>query len=129
MLDLPDAVKYALLWVTKEAEPVRDSKIFWILMEMNIRMAINHKLQLSPMVYANLQSYAEFKADFHRISIRAWKDPAKKWYSFPYLAIDDAIDVVFDKWPTEWHTSMDLAVGGRKFAAQKKKEEAKLKMA
>lgn len=52
----------------------------------------------------------------------------QKWYDLLYLATNDAIDVVLDKWPTEWCTTMDLAVGGSKSAAQKKKEETKLKM-
>ena len=46
-----------------------------------------------------------------------------------YLAKDDAIDAVLDKWLAEWHTTTNLAVGGSKSAAQKKKDEAKLKMA
>lgn len=45
------------------------------------------------------------------------------------LATDDSIDAVLDKWMAEWHTSMDLAVRGSKFATQKRKDEAKLKMA
>ena len=84
-------------------------------MEMNIRMAINHKQQLLPTVYTNLRGYAEFKADFHRVSIRTQKDPMQKWYNFPYLEMDDAIDAVLDQWSVEWHTTMDLAVGGSKF--------------
>ena len=43
VLDLPESVKYALLWVTQDSERIEDIKIFWILMEMNIRMAINRK--------------------------------------------------------------------------------------
>lgn len=42
--DLPNGVKYASLWATKDAHRVKDSRIFWILMEMNNCMAINHKL-------------------------------------------------------------------------------------
>ena len=42
--DLPEVAKYTLLSVNKDMERVQDSKIFWILMEMNIRMAINCKL-------------------------------------------------------------------------------------
>ena len=80
-------------------------------------------------MYANLQSYVEFKADFHRVSIRVWKDPTQKWYDLLYLTADDAIDAVLDKWPAEWHTTIDLAVGGSKSATQKKKDEAKLKIA
>lgn len=43
-LDLPEEVKYASRWVTKDVQRIKDNKIFWILMEMNIRMAINRKL-------------------------------------------------------------------------------------
>ena len=54
--DLPEAAKYALLWAMKGAKRIHDSKIFWVLMEMNIQMWINHKLQyLSPMAYNSLQ--------------------------------------------------------------------------
>lgn len=45
-----------------------------------------------------------------------------------YPATDDAIDAILDKWPAEWCTTTNLAVGGRKFISQKKKDEAKLKM-
>ena len=69
--DLPEAVKYALLWVTKDAQCIKDSKIFWILMEMNIRMAINRKPQLLPIVFPNLEGYIEFKVDFQDVSIMA----------------------------------------------------------
>lgn len=91
-------------------------------------MAVNHKPQLSPTVYTNLQGYVEFKANFHHVSIRAWKDPAQKWYDLPYLAMDDVIDAVLDQWPTEWRTTTDLAMGGSKYTTQRKKEEAKIKM-
>jgi len=80
------------------------------------------------MVYANLQSYAKFIFDFHWISIRVQKDHVQKWYDLSYLAIDDAINAVLDKWMAEWHTTTDLAVGGSKFDVQKNKDEAKQKM-
>jgi len=41
-LDLPEVEKYTSLWVSKDVQCIKDNKIFWILMEMNIRMAINH---------------------------------------------------------------------------------------
>ena len=97
-------------------------------MEMNICMAINRKPWLSPTMFANLQGYIEFKAGFHHLSIRARKDPAKTWYDLPYLATDDAIDVVLDRWSTEWCTTSDLVVRARKSTTQRKKEEAKIKM-
>jgi len=58
-------------------KPIRDNKIFWVFMEMNLRMGINYKPRLSPTVYNSLQSFVEFKADLHSIYIRARKDPAK----------------------------------------------------
>ncbi len=39
--DLPEAAKYASLWETRDTQKIRESKIFWVLMEMNIRMGIN----------------------------------------------------------------------------------------
>ena len=54
MEDLPNAVKYTSLWETRDAQRIREIKIFWVLMEMRIRMGINHKPQLSPIVYNNL---------------------------------------------------------------------------
>jgi len=53
-LDLPEARKYSLLWVNKDAQRTKDNNILWILMEMNIHMAINHKPQLLPTLFANL---------------------------------------------------------------------------
>lgn len=81
------------------------------------------------MIYTNLQGYIDFKVDFHQILIRVWKDPAQKWYDLSYIAINNAINVVLDQWLTEWCTTTDLAMGGSKSATQKKKEEAKFKMA
>lgn len=54
MPDLPKITKYASLWATKDAHRIKDNKILWILMEMNICMAINHKPWLSPTVFSNL---------------------------------------------------------------------------
>lgn len=42
--DLPKATKYASLWVTKDPQQIKGNNIFWILMEMNVNMAINRKL-------------------------------------------------------------------------------------
>ena len=49
--DLPEAAKYASLWATKGASWIRDSKIFCVFMDMNLRMGINRKPWLSPTVY------------------------------------------------------------------------------
>jgi len=56
--DLPEPVKYNLLWATKDANQILNSKISWAFMEMNIRMAIKHKPWLSPIIYNRLHSFA-----------------------------------------------------------------------
>ena len=53
-LDLPEAVRYASLWATKDPQRIKDNNIFWILMEMNVRMAINRKPWLSPTIFDKL---------------------------------------------------------------------------
>jgi len=82
-----------------------------------------------PMVYNSLQSFSEFKADFHHVYIRARKDLAKMWHELPYLAIDDVIFAVLESWPPEWHAPASSVVEAEKSATQRKKEEAKLRMA
>ena len=41
--DLPKAVNFSSLRATKDVVRVRERKIFWVLMEVNICMAINQK--------------------------------------------------------------------------------------
>ena len=79
------------------------------------------------MVYTNMQSYVDINVDFHRISIRAGKDPTKKWYDLSYLATDDVIFNVLETWPSKWHAPDITEI--EKLAAQRKKEEAKLRIA
>lgn len=55
---MSEATKYASLWARKYANWIRDSKVFWVFMEMNIRMGINCKPRLSPTIYNKLQSFA-----------------------------------------------------------------------
>ena len=94
-------------------------------MEMNIRMGINYKPQLSSIVYTSLQSFTEFKVEFHHIYLRVCKDPANKWNKLPYMAIDDVIFDVLETWLPEW-CAVDISML-EKSATQK--EEAKLHMA
>lgn len=128
-LDLLEAAKYASLWETKYAQCIRESKIFSVLMEMNIRMGINHKPQLLPTVYKSLHSFAELKADFHHDFIRAQKDPMNTWHDLPYLATDNVIFAVLESWPSEWRAPASSMVEMEKSIAQYKKEETKLWMA
>ena len=95
---------------------------------MSIHMAINRKPSFTPTNFEKLQEYVEFKVDFHHVSIRAWKDPEKKWHDLPHLARDDAITAVLNYWPADWHNATYSTTGSSKTVAQQKKEEAKLKM-
>jgi len=89
--DLLEVAKYTSLWATKDANRIHNSKIFWVFMEMNLRMGINHKPWLSPTIYNSLQCFVDFKADLHSLYIRAHKDPAKQWRELPFVATDDVI--------------------------------------
>lgn len=46
----------------------------------------------------------------------------------PYLAIDEMINTIHDRWSVEWCTSLDLTVGSSNIVVQWKKEESKSKM-
>jgi len=70
----------------------------------------------------------EFKANFHCVSIQARKDPNQKWYDLPYLAMNNAITVVLESWPSEWRMASNLLVGSSKSVAKQKKEETRHKM-
>ena len=52
--DLLEATKYTSLWATKDVKWIRNTKIFWVLMEASIRMWINKRPRLSPMVHNSL---------------------------------------------------------------------------
>ena len=91
-------------------------------------MGINCKPQLFPTVYNSLQSFEEFKVEFHHVYVRACKNPTKKWNEFMYLATDDVIFAILESWPPEWCTPTIFMLEMEKSATQRKKEEAKLQM-
>ena len=68
-------------------------------MEASVWMWTHKQSCLSPMVYDNLQSFADFKADMHNVYIKVRKDPEQNWTKLPFIAIDDANFVVLDSWP------------------------------
>ena len=121
-----EATKYASLWETKDTQRIRDNKIFWVFMEMNIRMGINRKPWLSSTVYNSLQSFTEFKVDFNHVYIRVCKEPKNKLNELHYLTTNDVIFSMLESWPLEWHAPASSMVKSKKSAKQRKKEEAKL---
>jgi len=80
-------------------------------------------------VFTKLQEYAEFKAEFHRVSIRARKEPKQTWHDLLYLVMNNVIGAVLDHWSIEWCIASDLTARSSKSVTQRKNEEAKLKMA
>lgn len=87
---LPEAAKFASLYATNPTW-VTETNFFWVLMELRFLMVINQCPWLSLTMYEQLSKYVEFKVDFHRIYIRARKDPQQKWFDLPYLVTEDAI--------------------------------------
>ena len=47
-------------------------------------------------IYNSLQSFVEFKEDFHHDFIRVPKDPMKTWHDIQYLVTDDVIFAVIE---------------------------------
>jgi len=39
--DLPKTARYTSLWATKDVKRIRETKVFWVLMEVSIQMWIN----------------------------------------------------------------------------------------
>ena len=89
--DLSETAQFTSLYETKDAMCITKTKFFWVLMEARIRMPINKKPWLSPIVLEQLSKYMKFKDDFHCIYIRTRKDPQQKWFDLPYLTIEDVI--------------------------------------
>lgn len=98
-------------------------------MEMNIKMGINRKPRLSPTIYNSLQSFAEFKENFHHVYIRARKDPMNTWHELLYLATNDFIFSVLESWPPKWHALASSVVEAEKSTMLKRKDGTKLWMA
>lgn len=93
----------------KDATWTRETKIFWVLMEVGIEMWIKKRPHLSPTVYDNLWSFTDFKADMHNVYIKVRKYPTQIWTKLPFIMIDDAIYVVLNSWQPKWCT-LDLEV-------------------
>jgi len=58
--DLPEATKFASLWTIKDLERIKESKIFWILMEMYLQVAITQRPRLFPTLLKQLTTFVEF---------------------------------------------------------------------
>lgn len=73
------------------------------------------------MAYNSLQSFAEFKIDFHHVFIRVWKDPMKMWCELPYWRsmISSSLSLSL----SHWSGTLQLAQQwkGRIFSHSKRK--------
>jgi len=92
-------------------------------MDMSVQQWINRKPRLSNEIYESVKHIFEFKVDMHFVYIREHKDPNQTWTTFPFIAIDDAIDTFLDTWPLAW--CRPEAVGCNEAAIPRQKDESK----
>lgn len=104
-----------MLWATRDTQTIRERKIFWVLMDMNIKMGINHKMQLLPTIYSSIESFMEFKVGFHHVFLRAWADPMKMWHELSYLVINNVTFTGLESWLSKWCTPDGSTVEEKKF--------------
>lgn len=62
---------FTSLWASKDPERIKESKIFWILVEMDLRIVISQWPRLSPTLFVYFRAFMEFKADLHNVAIQA----------------------------------------------------------
>lgn len=77
-------------------------------------MVINWHARLFPTFFGKLTAYAEFKDDFHNVSIHAWKDLEGTWHVFPYLVFKTEVQEVVGYSSPKWHEPTTLEVRTRK---------------
>jgi len=85
-----------------------ETKVLWVVVEMDLCVVISQRPRLSPKLFGQLEAYVEFKVYFHNVFIHERRDPKKLWYKFPYLVTDTDIQEVVGKWPSEWWQPSDL---------------------
>lgn len=93
-------MNFASLWQTKDTDQSIKSKVFWVFMEMDIRMDIKQRPRLSHTLFEQLRAFEEFKADFHNVLIRARRGPQEVWHKLPYLVVETDVQEVMGRWPT-----------------------------
>lgn len=92
-------------------------------MDASVCQWIHEKPRLSNEIYESMKHIAEFKEDMHFVCIRAHKDLDHIWTSLPFVAINEAIDVVLDTWSPIWHGLEEI--GCNEATIRKQKKEAK----
>jgi len=87
--------------VIKDPERIKESKIFWILVEMDLHIVISQWPRLSPTLFEQLRAFTEFKAEFHNVYIWARRDPKQIWHKLPYLVSETDVQEIVGSWPVE----------------------------
>jgi len=67
-------------------------------------MVVNQHPRLSPSLYDQYHNIAEFKAEFHRVYVKARKDLMETWNALPYLVTEDVLLETIQHWSVEWMT-------------------------
>ena len=81
-----EAVRYSSLWFAKEPTRAMESKKFWVLIEMDLLTLVSQWPRLSTNFLDDYREVVDFKANFHRVYIRAQKDPVEIWYPKPDIS-------------------------------------------
>lgn len=78
-----------------------ETKNFWVLFELELRMVINQWPRLSPRLHVQYNDVAYFKAYFHNFHICVKKYDKGIWHKLSYLVTEDDILGVISKWPSD----------------------------
>lgn len=101
-IEVCEAAQYASMWNTKESLCAQEKHFSFVLLSMDLHMVVNQYPKLSPRLYEQYDNITTFKVDFHRVFIKAWKDPIKIWHPLPYLVIEDDLITIIQHFSAEW---------------------------
>lgn len=111
-VDVCEGTRYASIWFVKEHMHIVENKMFFVVMAMDFHMVVNQYPRLSPSLQKQYNHITKFKVDFHRVYVKAMKNPIETWNPLPYLVTKYHLVAVVQDQPEEWMTPPDGAVGG-----------------
>lgn len=77
---------------------------FFVILSMDFHMVVNQYPRLSPILYEQYCNIATFKVDFHRVYIKARKDPMETQHPLPYSVTEYDLLAVIQQWSVKWMT-------------------------
>lgn len=121
-----EAVKFASLWASKDLAQIMEDKIFLVLFDMDLHTVVNQRLWLSPALFQEFGDIANFKANFHIVSLHMKKALGKVWHQLPCLVSEGDILMVISKWSSNCITPTTVKVNKKsRMSVQVEKSIAK----